>query len=120
MTETFDGNAPTSAVFAQAYWVSNTSEQTDRQFRASGSVQNNRGTGIIASFEPAAYQLDLEIQWNDVPSAMQSEVLAINTGYLDNENIRVDYWDGNNWNNLFSNLFANSWNNISIDRKSVV
>jgi len=53
MTESTDGpNPPSSAVLATAYWISNTTSQTNRIFRARGSVANNRGTGIIASFQP--------------------------------------------------------------------
>ncbi|MBN1502354.1 hypothetical protein JW930_02320 [Candidatus Woesearchaeota archaeon] len=50
MTEVTDGPNPDSAVLATAYWISSTTEQTNRQFRARGSTANNRGTGIVASW----------------------------------------------------------------------
>jgi hypothetical protein len=51
MTEVTDGPNPGSAVFATAYWISTIAAQTNRQFRARGNVANNRGTGIIATWE---------------------------------------------------------------------
>jgi hypothetical protein len=53
MTEILDAVYGASTVNALAYWISTTSAMTNRQFRARGSVANNRGTGIIASFEEA-------------------------------------------------------------------
>ncbi|MHA2028630.1 MAG: hypothetical protein ACW99Q_04505, partial [Candidatus Kariarchaeaceae archaeon] len=114
MIEANDGNNPTSAVLAEAYWISNIDEQVSRQFRARGSVQNNRGTGIIASFEPVTFQLDQEFQWNSVPYDQYSEDIAIFTGNLSSEKLHVDYWNGTGWDNLISNLLANSWNNVSV------
>ncbi len=54
MTEVTDSNNPNSAVLATAYWISSTTAQTNRLFRARGSVANNRGTGIIASWPEAS------------------------------------------------------------------
>jgi hypothetical protein len=51
MTETTDSPNPTSAVLATAYWISNTSAQTNRLFRARNSISTNRGTGIIAAWD---------------------------------------------------------------------
>ncbi|MCE7737043.1 MAG: hypothetical protein GPJ54_19310 [Candidatus Heimdallarchaeota archaeon] len=114
MIEAHDGSYPDSAVLAEAYWISTISAQANRQFRASGTTTNNRGTGIIVSFEPATYQLDQEIQWNNVPYDMYSEKLAIFTGDISEEDISVDYWNGTNWKNLFTDLVANAWNNITV------
>ena len=114
LAEVIDSAYPTSAVLAEAYWVSNTSSQVGRQFRAYGSVANNRGTGIIVSFEQAPHRLEHEFQWNNIPSNMQSETLAILTGDFSGEGIQVDYWNGSNWNLLNQQLLPNSWNNITI------
>ena len=51
MTEVTDSPNPLSAVLATAYWLSSTGTQTNRLFRARGSVSNNRGTGIIAAWD---------------------------------------------------------------------
>lgn len=52
MTEVTDGPNPSSAVFSTAYWISTSGIQSGRKLRARGSVANNRGTGIIASWPP--------------------------------------------------------------------
>ena len=53
LTEVTDGPHPSSAILATAYWISDTGAQTNRLFRARGSVANNRGTGIVASWGEA-------------------------------------------------------------------
>jgi hypothetical protein len=54
MTEVTDGPHPSSAILATAYWISSTGAQTNRLFRARGDVANNRGTGIVASWDVAS------------------------------------------------------------------
>ena len=55
MTEVTDSPPnPNSAVLATSYWISSTGAQTNRLFRARGSIANNRGTGIVASWGEAS------------------------------------------------------------------
>jgi hypothetical protein len=55
MTEVTDSPPnPNSAVLATSYWISSTGAQTNRLFRARGSIANNRGTGIIAAWGEAS------------------------------------------------------------------
>ncbi|MHA2101016.1 MAG: LamG-like jellyroll fold domain-containing protein [Candidatus Kariarchaeaceae archaeon] len=60
-------------------------------------------------------QLDQEVQWTGVAHFLEEETLAIKTGTFNaDENLLVDFWNGFGWQNLFSSLSENSWNNISI------
>lgn len=117
MTEAHDTAYPNSAILAEAYWISDTVVQTGRQFRASSSPAFNRGTGIIASFEAAPsgdFAVDQEMQFLNLPTNLPNTKLTIHTGDLDSENILVDYWNGTDWVNLFADLTANSWNNLTV------
>jgi len=60
------------------------------------------------------YEADLEVQWTSVNHDEVGEYLCIYTGSLAAENLRVDYWTGSSWTNLFTNLTQNTWNNISV------
>ena len=53
LTERTDGPNPNSAVLATASDIE-TSAITNKTYTATGSVVNNRGTGIVASWAPAA------------------------------------------------------------------
>jgi hypothetical protein len=61
-----------------------------------------------------AYELDLEVQWTDVDYNEANEELCIYAGTMGAEDLRVDVWNGFNWNNLFTDLSPNCWNNISV------
>ncbi|MCF7910281.1 fibronectin type III domain-containing protein, partial [Candidatus Pacearchaeota archaeon] len=120
MTEVTDGPNPSSAVLATAYWISSTTEQTNRLFRARGSNTNNlRGTGIIASFEPldrlpgnftsksinttATIRQIVNITWDEVNTDSENNNLSIE--------ISAD--NGANWYNVskgesFSNFTEGS------------
>ncbi|MCH8905444.1 MAG: hypothetical protein IH840_00015 [Candidatus Heimdallarchaeota archaeon] len=52
LTETTDFVITSTAILGSAYWISNTGDQYNRQFRAH-SPSFNRATGIIATFRPA-------------------------------------------------------------------
>jgi len=60
------------------------------------------------------YEIDLEVQWTNVEYSGTDEKLCIYAGDLGDEDIRVDYWNGSGWNNLFADLTPYSWNNISV------
>jgi hypothetical protein len=62
---------------------------------------------------PDNYELDLEVQWTDVPYLLPNEELSIYGGTMGVENIRVDIWNGTGWENVFNDL-SNGWNNQSI------
>jgi hypothetical protein len=60
------------------------------------------------------YRLDQEVQWTNIPSNLPNEYLCIYTGSTDSEDLLVDAWNGTGWENLYADLSADSWNNISI------
>jgi hypothetical protein len=66
------------------------------------------------------YKLDLEAQWTNVDYSQQNEQLCIYAGNMGSNALGVDYWNGSNWINLFTNPTANSWNNASVALTSSV
>ncbi len=63
--------------------------------------------------EPINYEIDLEVQWNNVDYNEVNEELCIYGGTTGSENIQVDMWNGSSWENLFGDLNP-GWNNISV------
>ncbi len=63
---------------------------------------------------PDNYALNLEVQFTAVPYSLASETLCIYMGYNGTEAIRVDYWNGTGWENVFTYLNNSSWNNASV------
>lgn len=63
---------------------------------------------------PHKYELDLEVQFTNVPFNLENESLCIYAGSLGNEDLRVDYWNGGAWETLDTRLSENSWNNYTI------
>ncbi|MHA2386460.1 MAG: hypothetical protein ACXAEE_09660, partial [Candidatus Thorarchaeota archaeon] len=61
------------------------------------------------------YELDLEVQWTTASFDNNNEYLCIYAGGTDTEDIGIDAWDGIGWVSLFTDLQANSWNNISVE-----
>jgi hypothetical protein len=61
------------------------------------------------------YELDLEVQWTAASFDNNNEFLCIYTGNTDAEDIAIEVWNGISWVGLFSDLQANSWNNISVE-----
>ncbi|MHA2380634.1 MAG: hypothetical protein ACXADS_15265, partial [Candidatus Thorarchaeota archaeon] len=61
------------------------------------------------------YELDLEVQWTSALFDNNNEYLCIYAGTTDTEDLQIDVWDGVGWVNLFSDLMADSWNNISVE-----
>jgi len=59
------------------------------------------------------YELDLEIQWANADYDETNEELCIYAGTIGSEDVQVDVWDGNLWQNLLPSL-SSGWNNISV------
>jgi len=72
----------------------------------------------FGSEETPNYELDLEIQWTNVDYDETNERLCIYAGDLDAENLSVDYWDGDSWESIDTDLDADSWNNYTISLAS--
>ncbi|MFW9995303.1 MAG: hypothetical protein ACFFD4_24920 [Candidatus Odinarchaeota archaeon] len=68
---------------------------------------------LTEALSAETYQLDLEVQWTNIPNAVEG-TLCISTGTTAAENILVDAWNGTGWENVFSYLTANAWNNFTI------
>jgi hypothetical protein len=62
------------------------------------------------------YRLAQEVQWTDMPYQLPDEELCIYTGSTDAEDLSVDVWNGSGWEEIVSDLTANSWNNVSVNR----
>ena len=84
---------------------------------------NNLGTreGMVGAVWSAAdystdYRLDQEVQWTDLPYDLPNEEICIYTGSMGAEDLNVEVWNttASDWDLLFSDLTASSWNNISI------
>jgi hypothetical protein len=63
-------------------------------------------------------ELDLEVQFTLVNTAKEFGELCIKTGSLGTEDLHVEYWDGFMWINIFNDVTANDWNNVSIPLSS--
>jgi len=59
------------------------------------------------------YELDLEVSWINVDYQQPTETLCIYANTLGSEDIKIDAWDGDSWENVFSDLSA-GWNNASV------
>jgi len=62
---------------------------------------------------PSNYELDLEVQWISVPQDLPNVELCIFGGTMSAENLQVDFWNGEAWQNLFTDL-TSGWNNVSV------
>jgi len=84
-------------------------------FRVSWSNVETAGRQIVyVAFGGKSYELDLETQWTTADPIQTYEYLCIKTGTLNEENLRVDVWNGTDWITLTSALTASAWNNFSI------
>ena len=59
------------------------------------------------------YEFDLEVQWINIVDLLPIDELCIYAGPLGSEELRVDYWNGLDWENLFTDLNS-GWNNVSV------
>jgi len=67
---------------------------------------------------PQNWELDLEIQFTDFIDFLSTEKLCIYAGALGNEDLKVDYWNGTDWENLATDITINSWNNYTVSLTS--
>jgi hypothetical protein len=80
-----------------------------------GSTKDWVAVGVNIRRAPAPYILDLEYQWTSAEHTKLEKELAIYTGNLGAESLKVDVWSGSStWVTVFDSLNANSWNNISV------
>ena len=80
---------------------------------------NDEWAAITIALRPAAgssdAQMDLEMQFINVPYWLGTHVLAIETGsFVGSENINVTYWSGSVWQSIATDLTASSWNNFTV------
>jgi len=68
---------------------------------------------LIGYFEPDNYEVDLEVQWNNVEFNEANEFLCIYGGTMGSEDIKIDAWNGSNWINLIADLNP-GWNNVTV------
>ena len=81
------------------------------------SVGANRLARMAAQWSPAPssnYDLDLEIQFNNIADFLPTENLCIYMGTMGAEALNVSYWAGSSWSLLDSDLAALSWNNYTV------
>uniref|UniRef100_UPI00257D5BC7 hypothetical protein n=1 Tax=Candidatus Borrarchaeum sp. TaxID=2846742 RepID=UPI00257D5BC7 len=101
-----------------AYYTQTTAGSTgDKTWTGALGVENEEWIGEQYAFLPAAdssYTLNQEVQWIDIPLNLPNANLSIYAGSTGAEDILVDAWNGTGWVNLFGDLAADSWNNISI------
>jgi hypothetical protein len=69
---------------------------------------------IYATSFATNYELDLEVQFSNIVDFLPANELCIYTGAFGSEDLRVDYWTGIDWENLATDLTANSWNNYTV------
>jgi len=83
----------------------------------SGEVAFVDDVVIIREVTAVNYMLDIEEQFTSVDYDEDNEELCILMGpYTNAEQIYVQDWDGDSWNNItgLNSLTANSWNNASV------
>jgi hypothetical protein len=104
-----------SSTFAVAE-LRGASGQTYLNSTTTGTV--NRMERVCASWIPTTgddnYVLDQEVQFINLQYAFAIESLNIATGTTGAEDILIDVWDGNSWENVLADLAGSTWNNVSI------
>ncbi len=103
-----------SATWKLYYWTKRSFSvgTTYSYFGYGDSAHNSRIQNLNHRTE-TSYQLDLEVQWNDVDFDEANEELCLYGGTMDAEDIQVDVWNGLTWQNVFPDLSA-GWNNVSV------
>ncbi|MCW4001640.1 MAG: hypothetical protein NWE97_00410 [Candidatus Bathyarchaeota archaeon] len=82
---------------------------------ASGGYSFSTDVPFIGSSD---YGLDLEVQWISVVDFLPTEKLCIYAGTFGAEDLNVDFWNGTGWEDLATDLVANSWNNYTVSLTS--
>ncbi len=62
---------------------------------------------------PDDYKIELEVQWTNISYSLPNENLSICGGNMGVEDLKVDVWNGTDWEIVFSDL-TSGWNNVSI------
>ncbi|MHA2296296.1 MAG: hypothetical protein ACXADA_09755 [Candidatus Hodarchaeales archaeon] len=92
----------------------------DNDFTDSTGTDDGSASGItsfstdVPNMDSYPYRLDLETQWLSLPNNFTYEHLCIHVGATAVEDLLVDTWNGTGWQNIITDLTANSWNNVSI------
>jgi len=107
-----------NSTFTKADFVNNTNQGRIRYWQGIDATQETLYMDYsgIYGWNTSNYELDLEIQWTDVEYTRQDEELCIKTGTTDAEDIIVYVWNitDSSWIQVFSDLTADAWNNVSI------
>jgi len=86
---------------------------------STGGTAKRMEISVTASPVPNDYVLELEGQFSGLPDeadSMPVQELCIETGtFSSSEDILVQWWDGDSWEQLWSDLTASSWNNKTIE-----
>ena len=85
-------------------------------WNALGTREGMAGAVWSAAYYSTDYRLDQEVQWTDLTYDLPNEELCIYAGSTGAEDLNVEVWNttASDWDLLFSDLTASSWNNISI------
>jgi len=67
----------------------------------------------VSYFPQPNYNFDIEVQWVSAEFTKSNAQLAIYTGNLGTETLKVDVWNGS-WTTIIPNLIADGWNNVSV------
>ncbi len=108
-----------STVYTENQWHNYQDTITDSQYLISNfqitfyayDVENNEHgyVDLITVFKETSggsyYDMDLEATWTGLPSTTY-KYLTIYAGIQDAEALRVDYWDGDSWENLITDVTA--------------
>lgn len=109
-----------NATSLRAVWTWDNLNTTDIRFQnnVAAKPQNAYVDAIYVTVVTSSpnFELDLEVQWTNADYDETNEYLCIYAGVMDAEDLKVDVWNttSSNWGNLFSDLNASSWNNVSI------
>jgi hypothetical protein len=125
--DVYDGaiwtNVLTTATPTTGAWtnVTFTQQNVDAvRFRFSKSNGADSGyylyeADILQNAVPSStnYDLDLEVGWTTADFVETNEFLCIYGGTQGTEELRVDVWDGSQWQNVVTDVAA-GWNNVTV------
>jgi len=104
-----------NTTLVKADFVNGTNQARIRYWQGAGAAQETLYVDYsgVYGWNATNYELDLEVQWTDVPYLLPNENLSIYGGTTGDEDIKVDVWNGTDWENVFTDL-SSGWNNASI------
>ena len=103
----------TGDYFPRPFWIERITSTTNLHLERWYTGQTSDHNWQIIELPVANYELDLEVQWTDIPALLPNEELCIYGGTMGSEDIKVDVWNGSAWKNVFTDL-STGWNNVSI------